>query len=41
MKLNLDQLEAKIQSLVENQLTGIMPRVKLEDRSIQKLAVAL
>lgn len=41
MKLNLDQLEAKIQSLVENQLTGIMPGVKLEDRIIQKLAVAL
>src|SRR5260221_8197813 len=41
MKLNLDQLEAKIQSLVENQLTGIMPGIKLEDRIIQKLAVAL
>jgi len=41
MKLNLDQLEAKIQSLVENQLMGLMPGVKLEDRIIQKLAVAL
>ena len=41
IKLNLDQLEAKIQSLVENQLTGIMPGIKLEDRIIQKLAVAL
>jgi pSer/pThr/pTyr-binding forkhead associated (FHA) protein len=41
MKLNLDQLEAKIQSLVENQLTGILPGMKLEDRIIQKLAVAL
>ena len=41
MKLNLDQLEAKIQSLVENQLTGIMPGIKLEDRIIQKLATAL
>ena len=41
MKLNLDQLEAKIQSLVENQLTGIMPGIKLEDRIIQKLAIAL
>lgn len=41
MKLNLDQLEAKIQSLVENQLTGILPGIKLEDRIIQKLAVAL
>ena len=41
MKLNLDQLEAKIQSLVESQLTGILPGIKLEDRIIQKLAVAL
>ncbi len=41
MKLNLDQLEAKIQSLVENQLTGIMPGIQLEERIIQKLAVAL
>ena len=41
MKLNLDQLEAKIQSLVESQLTGLMPGIKLEDRIIQKLAVAL
>lgn len=41
MKLNLDQLEAKIQSLVENQLTGMLPGIKLEDRIIQKLAVAL
>jgi len=41
MNLNLDQLEAKIQSLVENQLTGILPGIKLEDRIIQKLAVAL
>ena len=41
MKLNLDQLEAKIQSLVESQLTGMMPGIKLEDRIIQKLAVAL
>ena len=41
MKLNLDQLEAKIQFLVENQLTGIMPGIQLEERIIQKLAVAL
>ena len=41
MKLNLDQLEAKIQSLVESQLTGLMPGIKLEDRIIQKLAVAV
>ena len=41
MNLNLDQLEAKIQSLVESQLTGLLPGLKLEDRIIQKLAVAL
>lgn len=41
MKFNLDQLEAKIQSLVENQLMGIMPGIKLEEQIIQKLAVAL
>jgi pSer/pThr/pTyr-binding forkhead associated (FHA) protein len=41
MKLNLDQLEAKIQSLIENQLMGIMPGIKLEERIIQKLTAAL
>ena len=41
MKLNLDQLETKIQSLIEDHLTGIMPGVRSEDRIIQKLAVAL
>jgi len=41
MKLNLDQLEAKLQFLVENQLTGLLPGLKSEDKIIQKLAVAL
>jgi pSer/pThr/pTyr-binding forkhead associated (FHA) protein len=41
MRLNLDQLEAKLQSLIENQLTGLLPGLKLEDRIIQKLATAL
>jgi len=41
MKLNLDQLEAKIQSLVENQLTGLLPGLTERDRLIQKLAIAL
>jgi len=41
MKLSLDQLEAKIQALVESQLTGILPGIKLEDRIIQKLTMAL
>jgi pSer/pThr/pTyr-binding forkhead associated (FHA) protein len=41
MNLNLDQLEAKLQSLVENQLTALLPGLKPEDKTIQKLAVAL
>lgn len=41
MKLNLDQLETRIQSLVEDQLTGILPGLRPEDRIFQKLAVAL
>jgi pSer/pThr/pTyr-binding forkhead associated (FHA) protein len=41
MKLKLDELEAKLQSLVENQLVGILPGLKLEDRMIQRLANAL
>jgi len=41
MKLNLDQLEAILQSLVENQLAGLMPGLKLEERLIQRLAAAL
>jgi pSer/pThr/pTyr-binding forkhead associated (FHA) protein len=41
MKLRLDQLEAKLQKLVEDQLGGIIPGLKLEDRVIQRLATAL
>ena len=41
MKLNLDQLEAKIQKLVEDQLAGILPGLKVEDRVIQRLATAV
>lgn len=41
MKLDLDHLEAKLQALVENQLTGLLPGLRLADKSIQKLAVAL
>jgi pSer/pThr/pTyr-binding forkhead associated (FHA) protein len=41
MKLKLDELEAKLQSLVENQLVGILPGLKVEDRMIQRLANAL
>lgn len=41
MKLKLDQLEAKLQTLVENQLVGILPGLKVEDRAIQRLANAL
>lgn len=39
--LRLDQLEAKLQRLVEDQLAGILPGVKLEDRVIQRLATAV
>ena len=41
MKLRLEQLEAKLQKLVEDQLAGILPGLKLEDRVIQHLATAL
>jgi FHA domain/Protein of unknown function (DUF3662) len=39
--LRLDQLEAKLQKLVEDHLAGILPGVKLEDRVIQRLATAV
>jgi pSer/pThr/pTyr-binding forkhead associated (FHA) protein len=39
--LKLDQLEAKLQKLVEDHLAGILPGVKLEDRVIQRLATAV
>ncbi len=39
--LKLEQLEAKIQRLVEDQLAGILPGLKLEDRVIQRLATAV
>jgi pSer/pThr/pTyr-binding forkhead associated (FHA) protein len=41
MNLKLDQLEAKLQSLFEDQILAILPRVTIEDRVIQKLALAL
>jgi len=39
--LRLDQLEAKLQKLVEDQLAGILPGLRLEDRIIQRLATAV
>jgi pSer/pThr/pTyr-binding forkhead associated (FHA) protein len=39
--LKLDQLEATIQKLVEDQLAGVLPGMKLEDRVIQHLATAV
>src|SRR5574339_908525 len=39
--LRLDQLEAKIQKLVEDQLAGFLPGLKMEDRVIQRLATAV
>ncbi len=41
MKLRIEQLEARLQKLVEDQLVGILPGLKLEDRVIQHLATAL
>ncbi len=41
MKINLEQLESKLQSLVEDQLVGILPGLRVEDRMIQRLASAL
>lgn len=41
MKLNLEQLEANLQKLVESHLAGILPGLKLGDRVIQHLATAL
>src|SRR6185295_11637712 len=41
MMLRLDQLEARIQKLVEDQLAGILPGLKMEDRVIQRLATAV
>jgi pSer/pThr/pTyr-binding forkhead associated (FHA) protein len=41
MNQKLDQLEAKLQSLFEDQIMAILPGVTVEDRVVQKLAVAL
>ena len=41
MKLRLEQLEANLQRLVEDQLAGILPGLKLEDRVIQRLSTAV
>lgn len=41
MSNKLDQLEAKLQSLVEDQLVGILPGVRIEDRILQRLSAAL
>ena len=41
MKLKLEQLEARLQKLVEDELVGILPGLKLEDRVIQHLSTAL
>jgi len=41
MKLRLEQLEANLQKLVEDQLVGLLPGLKLEDRVIQHLATAV
>jgi len=41
MNQKLDQLESKLQALFEDQIMAILPGVKMEERVIQKLAMAL
>ncbi len=41
MNSKFDQLEAKLQSLFEDQIMAILPGISTEDRIIQKLALAL
>ena len=41
MNAKLDQLESKLQSLFEDQIMSILPGLTVEDRIIQKLALAL
>ncbi len=41
MKLKLEQLESNLQKLVEINLAGFLPGIKLEDRVIQNLAAAI
>jgi len=41
MNVKLDQLEARIQSLFEDQIMAVLPGVSTEDRIIQKLTLAL
>jgi hypothetical protein len=41
MMIKLDQLESKLQALVEDQLAGLLPGQKTEERIIQRIATAL
>jgi pSer/pThr/pTyr-binding forkhead associated (FHA) protein len=41
MNIKLDQLESKLQSLFEDQIMAIVPGLTIEERAIQKLALAL
>ena len=41
MNLKLDQLEAKLQSLFENQIMAVLPGIPMEDRITQKIALAV
>lgn len=41
MNVKLDQLEAKLQSLFEDQIMAVLPGLSTEDRIIQTLALAL
>ncbi|MBE7535060.1 MAG: DUF3662 domain-containing protein [Anaerolineales bacterium] len=41
MRISLDQLETRLQSLVEEQLAGILPGLHLQGRVVQRLSAAL
>ncbi|HRQ33435.1 MAG TPA: DUF3662 domain-containing protein, partial [Anaerolineales bacterium] len=41
MRISLDQLETRLQSLVEEQLAGILPGLHLQGRVAQRLSAAL
>ena len=41
MKLKLEQLEARLQALIEVKLVGALPGFQVEDLVVQKLASAV
>ena len=41
MKLNLEQLESRLQALIEVRLVSVLPGFQIEDLMVQKLASAM